>query len=835
MARPVPTAEASRRLDPILDALFAPRPNPRAALKLATHAEAKRPLWPSARALRALALRRLGRAPDADTVAAAAVRDIVSGAAVDADAGNKLHLFYREAAGREADSALAFELVAATDGDWEGVFVWWMRAGAFDRAGKVATRLQKALGARYALWRALALWLGNRRKGAAVMKNIVAALVKKGMHGGGEPDAVRFAVRVLCDVGDFDAARVVLEEARGMGGEELGLFKADVEYQMGDKPRVESAYRSLLESGDGDDWVCWLRLLEVADAAVVREVAAKVEEKDPKLRGPHLALLEVCFRGKDWAALREGVNAYFANFGAKRVCCDDLRPYLAALEAAETGAGADVARNLVAGIEDGDADKAVRCLHASWLRLWMGCLHESPEELVACYEAMLVDPLESTERQPGDDYILLAAHKILPPISSREGSAEAADRYADPAKVLQAVALVEKALEESPHNFDFNLLAALLYKSIGAGHFAADKWEALDAKHIQTATLGHLIVEPMLELGVHIAFLSIDEMSHRLWTECDRDLPESVSRALRDEKVNAATEFFEFGERVRRSRSLVRSMLTSALAKLNGVDGKEALGVHEAWSVLSGDSRTARFVVGDFPLETSGPFIANEDLRCMDFWELDQFDPERCRKDLDAPGAQDGVPISSDEQTLLLVEFLSLRCLARLVAEKESSGGDLEALKVAWHSLSEAAQSAASSQAYVVGMILGEGDARSAVCFLEDELAALQSKSVAGGLAPGSFARAGRLVYISLTLTSMALGGMRKARALIYRKAALSACTGLEALSAVVADDETYAGWMNSWASEDAEELVTICHRPSAELLRKRARAIRLTLKMRAL
>lgn len=844
ITKPVSEAESERRLRPALNVLYS-SDNPRPALKLATQAEAKRPGWPAARAVRAIALRRLGRIAEADAVAASVLSDLQTGAApADEDAAAKLYLYYRESPRREAETAAAYEAVARACEEEpflaESSFYWKLRARDWAGAQRIVTRLQRTSGNRpkeeYAVWTAAAVWLGNG--GGGIMDGVgasnpkmgalAAAMVRRAVCSPSSSppsaDVARFGTRLLCDVGAHaDAAAIMARGGIAMGVSEAGHICADISFQSGNVGMAKELYQSLLVGSDADDWGHWLRFINLHDTndskepswapveKIVANLCEKARDTSRPARGPFLADMEVRRRQKDWEGLRGAILYYFGQFGDKPVCSHDLRPYVLSY----CGEGNGSCARLVEGLEEASAtetDASARHLHLAWLKLWLNCLDESADDLRKRHEALLLENLESTERQPGDDYIILAAHKLLP---ADDGEA----RYSDYGRVLQAITLVETALMRSPHNFHFKLLVIRLYVSVGAMDLAFKTWCSLEIKHVQIATLSHLVTGPMFELGAHEQFAAkLRGEFDKLWLECTRDVPESVARAFGEGMVNAAVEFLEFRDRIERSTALARGMLYDALVQLNLSHG-DTLGLERAWSKLGNE---ARFLPQSIAMDR--PLMANEDEQCMEFWDTQLYDPQQSQKDMDAPGADGAKPMSADDQRLLLIRLVATRCIVQEALRGMKAADmedDIELLRTTQSSLSDSTRAKNPWARYLCSLALHEEESAASVSsYIVDEAAALEGAAIDGCLAPSTFARAGRLVYEMLLLASLALAklppkGSLEARAARaeHKSAAVEACATLVPLVAPIVargdDAARFAAWEAAWAGDDARPDVT--------------------------
>jgi N-acetyltransferase B complex (NatB) non catalytic subunit len=808
ITRSVPPAEAERRLRPILEAMYVTK-NVRQALKICIKAEEKRPGWPAARALRAIALHRLGRRADADAAAAAVVDDLVAGRIpADEDAAIKLHLFYRECPHREHLSAHAYELIARADPSdvylSETSFMFHVRAREFAAAQKIATRLQRSsflhlpqsadqhgrAKEEYALWAVASLWMANRKTSISPslhnpkLVKLASAMLKKVLSlDASAPSArpltaevARFASRVMCDAADYAAASSLLTGAKSvMDVAEYGHLTADVAFQANNKQVAAELYRKLLVDVDAGDWSHWLRYIEVAPVvdsmALVEALCSQAREKGhPTSRGQFIADMELRLRHREYEELHERVVRYFGMFGAKEVCAHDLRPYVHFIVQHGVADAASICDELE---RSDDPMSTSQSINLSWIRLWFGCLRETPNELFAKHEALLDDDVDAMERQPGDDYLLLAAHQLLP---SRSG----ADRYSDVDAVYMAIVLIEAGLTRSPYNFHFKLLLIRLYEKIGAAKKAFDVWSTLDIKHVQISTLGHLVVRPMFDHGVHKEFSDVTDAFDKLWLECEREIPESVSCAFADGAINAAVDFIEFRERLEQSVTLADATLCEALSHLS-MGKNDTLGLERAWCVLGEDAR----ILPENLKHEHHSLVENQDSRCMEFWDVDSYDPERCRIDIDASNFDQGSPMVASSQTTLFVEVLVTRCVIRLARGEDITGSsDLVMLQEQALDDCTSCDRAVFLRNMVLtvvqvsnllvgkqltGKLCSEKGAEAAVKvkanvqYLTDMTSRFATLANDAAAAPGALGMIGRFVHETIALTTLALSSLSKA------------------------------------------------------------------------
>lgn len=689
ITRAVPPAEAERRLRPAIEVLYENN-NPRQALRLLSQVENKKPGWASARALRAVALLRLGRKDEADKLAASVVDDIdkrlVPG---DEDAAEKLHLFYRELPCRERLSANAYEVVAQANEDnfelSEASFAFQITARDIASAQKVATRLQRMSSKRksprsreqYALWVAVALYCGSfLREQDPKLLTLAAAMAERAV--GTLPrltaEHVRFVTRLLCDDKQFHTALALVDKRNFVMDEgERSRLRADVIYLSGDRDNTFEAYRSLILHENPDDWIYWLRMIDANEnydpvLALIDDICARSQADTHRPRACYLARLEIFHRRENFDDLVDGVADYLEMFGSKPVCAQDLQPYVLTLRRKFSHGSENDRWNAFASRNEGSVvegggqlDSAVSTslnqqrINVCWTKLWLSCLSSSAEDLCKCYRALLVDDIKPSERQPGDDFLLLAAHKLLPVPEPGHS------RYCCTDAIVEAIVMVEAGLSRSRFNYHFKLLLIRLNLILGSCESAFELWLSLDVKHIQIATLGHLILSPLFEFGLFEQLLDVAASFERLRSESDRDIPESISRSLSLGSLNAAIEFVEFRERLERSSVYYVVLYYEALCRIiNSQSDSEA--VERAWMVVGDGSR-----VSDEFLDGRCLLLKNEDEKSMLFWDTDSYDDHECRRNPMVQCQEKALPISSDSQKGILCDLLILRCILRLI------------------------------------------------------------------------------------------------------------------------------------------------------------------------
>ncbi|PXF43798.1 N-alpha-acetyltransferase 25, NatB auxiliary subunit [Gracilariopsis chorda] len=677
MKTPISRAESDRRLRPVLDNLS--EHNTKQAFKLVQQALQKRPGWPAARALRACVYLQMRKLKQAEDEIANLRNDLDAGRVpTDEDVAEKIQYYYRES-GNEAGTGEVYELVWKADASQfqlaEAAFCYYIRGYAFNSAQKLATKLHRMTSSnteKYGLWATAAIWLGvvyrnrdldtNQSSSDDRMLTLASRMLEKSLDVAVTPSAetTRFAVRIHRDANEHEKALRLISHRRLVMDEAEVLHIKSGLHTSGEQRMKD--YSALLSDHDCDDWGHWLSYLECVEsgeackdeamAFIDRLVEVQSDGRVPK-RAPFLAQMEFYYRHGETEALGKAISIYFSLFGAKTVCAHDLRPYLTLIsDTLQFQKALERIRSI--GNEKGFPYH----LTASWLCLWFNELTLSPAELMEFYSSSLSDTLESTDRQDGDDYLILITHRLLPIFEK-----DLDDRYANKFAVLQTIAVLETGLTRSPHNFHFKLLLIRLYIELGAMERVAELWESLEIKHVQMSTLTHLVLKPFFETGHHDALSKVFEGMETLWRECDLEIPQCVTKALEFGSINAAIEFVLFRQRLERSAVLIEGVLTKAQVALVQSAG-DAAGLDLARDCLSFFSR---FTPGK--LETKR-IVDTDDTRCFQFWDLQCFDPEMRLSDKTNEHHDEGVTCQMKRKSTIISDLKSLMTLMQVLNDE---------------------------------------------------------------------------------------------------------------------------------------------------------------------
>ncbi|CAH2052835.1 unnamed protein product, partial [Iphiclides podalirius] len=219
------------------------------------------------------------------------------------------------------------------------------------------------------------------------------------------------------------------------------------------------------------------------------------------LRGPYLARLELWKRlsegGDPTALLGSGMALcvqYLRVFANKSCSVPDIKPYLSMIPQKEREEHCRDFLTCLGFDENSEPDNAADIQrHISCMCAWRVCSPEAGAEAGAewarlgrtlsahylrCLRGGLVTA-SATEACAADGYATLAAHHYF----------HAAMQRQDAAPLEEALGLLELALHHSPANLHVKLLLLALYHVLGAGAAADAAFARLEAKHVQLAAL----------------------------------------------------------------------------------------------------------------------------------------------------------------------------------------------------------------------------------------------------------------------------------------------------------------------------------------------------------
>ncbi|CAK1541799.1 unnamed protein product [Leptosia nina] len=280
---------------------------------------------------------------------------------------------------------------------------------------------------------------------------------------------------------------------------------------------------------------------------------------DRPLRGPYLARLELWKRlakdGDPTSLLGSGVALcvqYLRVFANKPCAVPDLKVYLSMLPQKEREDHSKDFLNCLGFDENSepvnanDIQKHVSCLYAWRLTAPVGSAEENlsiarllRKHYLRCLEQGLVTSTV-TEFCAADNYGTLAAHHFF----------YAAMEQEDPAPILEALNLLELVLHHSAANFHAKLLLISLYHVLGAAIAADSIYCKLEVKNIQLVSLGWIHaarLAPALASARALRLLSDTCTFHKHHA---KDSVEQVTYAYKFGTFEKVVEVWEWGGRI---------------------------------------------------------------------------------------------------------------------------------------------------------------------------------------------------------------------------------------------------------------------------------------------
>ena len=376
--------------------------------------------------------------------------------------------------------------------------------------------------------------------------------------------------------------------------------------------------RAILSAGQGkeDDWECWTAWLDALDhlgafesstassgpngdatplltefREFVRPWVTPSEPKDTHTkRGPYLAQLELEDRlarplGSSRRKVIELLAEYFQVFGDKLCFYGDVRPYLDALTQVEDKIGlVDALRkDLPVKVEwDGTNESSVleakkRCLRDIALykvqaRLGLlcdkECVQATVQVLIERYQEafMLGEGLEETERQYGDDYLLLACQLLL--WSTIKHHTPTSTNWSSKTEgLIQIAVLLEQGIKKSKFNYAFKLLLMRIYLLLGAFERVVAIYTSLDIKHMQHDSMGHYVIPFARCTGYLDCVKSLLSAGYSISLSNVRETPEMICQAYKYSTFSKIDDFIQFGRRI--ENSIHQTLIRTEKARLN--------------------------------------------------------------------------------------------------------------------------------------------------------------------------------------------------------------------------------------------------------------------------
>ncbi|KAK6636547.1 hypothetical protein RUM43_010209 [Polyplax serrata] len=312
------------------------------------------------------------------------------------------------------------------------------------------------------------------------------------------------------------------------------------------------------------DYILWYDADYTPEMALTffNQLIKDAEENKKKIRGPHLAQLELykVLRNESLETpaiigdITELLLNYFTRFSEKPICVSDLKPYLPLLD--EESKSLFIKKIIdIIGLEEEQSPETLPVLQKHIARLQLSRLlglhsHLSVDErlklcklLINHYKstAKLVSPEKlPTEFSCNDPYIILLSHVLFSLYQDTKSRNH----------IIQAIHYLEKALVASPSNFHFKLLLVKFYILLGAGQQAHHFYEHLEIKYIQLDSMGYLFSTSGYGLGNFSSTVALYDATLKFFFSNTNDSVDHLTYAYKYGSFMKIQEFIEFRNRL---------------------------------------------------------------------------------------------------------------------------------------------------------------------------------------------------------------------------------------------------------------------------------------------
>ncbi|ORY96032.1 N-acetyltransferase B complex non catalytic subunit-domain-containing protein [Lobosporangium transversale] len=573
--------ELERKLKPIYDALEVG--NYRESIQLCNKALKKQPDLHIVKALKALSFERSGKTNEALQLC----EEIQWAKPTDEATLRTLSMVLR-AVGRYAPMIKLYENASKVNPKNENLATQWFMslARTLDFKGQqmVALQLHKNFKkTKYMFWAIMSITLQGKKSStsqSAVFYQLAERMMAK-MNSEGKVETIEelqlYLIILLGQEDRYLDALNLLEgeigvKTKAIENVELRFLRIDLLIKVGRWNDARQAAAQILKEINSDDWRTILQyfdtiFLPVQDADLktsenlteartfFSELVQK-EGKNPK-RGPFLAQIELEKRvqdkiGDNKETVMRLMIEYFDRFGSKSCCFEDLSIYISSLDNQDSLEFCKKLRESVVNKPETVKEIAVQINIARFERFVGQQTQLNSSEATALvnkfwklYEDSLPfgKDLEETERQYGDDYVIMAAHLLI-------------DLHRDTKSyfpLLNATFMLEHALNKSKHNYQIKLVLIRIYELLGAYNCATNIYNTMAIKHVQHDTLSHFITDRASNFGLFDLALAQLYSAHDIYHSTEAETPEMILQAYKYSTFSKMEEFIEFQSRLENS------------------------------------------------------------------------------------------------------------------------------------------------------------------------------------------------------------------------------------------------------------------------------------------
>jgi len=578
---------SERRLRPIYDWLD--NGNNKKALQEADKVLRKQPDFQCCRALKGLALMRLGKEDEAQSM----LDKVLAESTVDEGALQAMTIGYRELKLPNKICAMyegAVKKEPTNEEFLSHLFMAYVRLGEFKKQQITAMNLYKAKQKNpYYFWSIMSLVLqaieGDEKLAQTISLPLAHKMVSK-MEKDGKMEQEQETMLYLMILElrkDWKGALDVLNGTLGKKLENSASYhlhainkRVDIEERLKNHTEVARLCRNILLS-QPDSWdtlVSYIKaVIAIQDSGAAKptddvpydlkpnRIDRTVEEAEslldclgsgyPGLRGPYLAKLEICYRTKDASSrLQELLINYIHVFGTRPVCFSDIKKYLTVIPMDQRNDFILRLREQYPDVLPTSRGEIYREVCITGVERFLGkhrnlslpAVEKVVEGLLNKYVSVqpLVQGAEPTELLPSDGFVLLASHLLWDTWMTSNNN-----RY-----FYMMCSMLRLGLQHSPSNWQLKLLLIRLCGRAGAGGLCQEIHGSLDVKYLMQDTLGWILPRILSSTG------QLDQMDRmycqmtRFYSHSPKETIEYIIQAYKCGNFPQIVDFYNLRRRI---------------------------------------------------------------------------------------------------------------------------------------------------------------------------------------------------------------------------------------------------------------------------------------------
>ncbi|KAI8836964.1 N-acetyltransferase B complex non catalytic subunit-domain-containing protein [Chytriomyces cf. hyalinus JEL632] len=327
---------------------------------------------------------------------------------------------------------------------------------------------------------------------------------------------------------------------------------------------VEALYQYIVEQSD-EPVSNAKDTQELKDA---RKFLADLQTSEPssKGKGPFLGEMELLLKFEMVEDLVGCLSQYFQKFGATISFFEDVKRYL-------THVPAESREAFVAGLSQlavqAESDEILAIRKRINLHKVKYCVtsffsekdtQKFIEELMGEYNAGLElgKDLKSTERQHGDDCVVIAALLLLDQFQSDRKKKHL---------LYHAILILETGLQKSVHNFQMKIMLIRLYAYLGVSQPVVTHSLSLDVKQVLLDTLTYIYGEDFEYFAPIDVAEQVAKKPLQIYTSNEKETPEMLIQAFKFSTYSKIPEFHRFQKRL--SDSIQQAISKRQIANTN--------------------------------------------------------------------------------------------------------------------------------------------------------------------------------------------------------------------------------------------------------------------------